>query len=415
MTNKTDRKQGLIGDLGIKKAVRVATTANITLEGLQTIDGVSLATNDRVLVKNQTTLTENGIYDASTGSWTRSLDFDGNGDFVNGTLIFVSDGSINTRRLFSTIVTDPVTIDSSSIQFNFAIAFGDAGLVASNNLSDVPNKSTARDNLGLEIGVDIPSYFDVSKYSSGNFYVDSSSSANTYTLIKASSLINPVNSFDTYYNGMTICFRANNANTGASIVNVNFAGVKNLLKADFSTALAAGDIPTDKDVEFRYNGTAFGLVTDVASGNVVQIVNTQTGAVATGTTLIPVDDTIPQNTEGDEYMSLAITPKNAANKLLIQVSFQSSNSASSNTQVVALFQDSVANALIAFTGPQTSSGQNTRANFTYYMTAGTTSATTFKVRAGGNVAGTVTFNGSGGSRQMGGVSNSSITITEYKA
>ncbi len=50
---------------------------------------------------------------------------------------------------------------------------------------------------------------------------------------------------------------------------------------------------------------------------VVQVVNTQDGAVATGTTVLPWDDTIPQNTEGDQYMSLSITPTNASNKLIL--------------------------------------------------------------------------------------------------
>lgn len=51
MTNATDRRNGLLGELGIKKPVRVATTANITLSGLQTIDGVTVVEDDRVLVK----------------------------------------------------------------------------------------------------------------------------------------------------------------------------------------------------------------------------------------------------------------------------------------------------------------------------------------------------------------------------
>ena len=58
----TDRLNGLTAAVAIKAPVKAATTANITLSGLQTIDGVSCAAGDRVLVKNQATPSENGIY-----------------------------------------------------------------------------------------------------------------------------------------------------------------------------------------------------------------------------------------------------------------------------------------------------------------------------------------------------------------
>src|SRR3982750_1359631 len=83
------------------------------------------------------------------------------------------------------------------------------------------------------------------------------------------------------------------------------------------------------------------------SGSVVQVKNVQTGAVANGATLIPYDDTIPQITEGDEYMTLAFTPLNAANKLRIDVVFACSPNLNSEELAVALFQDSGANALAA--------------------------------------------------------------------
>jgi hypothetical protein len=149
-------------------------------------------------------------------------------------------------------------------------------------------------------------------------------------------------------------------------------------------------------------------------GSVVQIVNTQTGAVDTGTTALPYDDTIPQNTEGDEYMTLSITPTSTTNKLKIDVVCNISNSFAS-TKCVGLFQDSTANALAAVAEAQSGNNYITNFKFTYYMTAGTTSETTFKVRAGAHSAGTTTFNGVNGARIFGGVMASSITITEIKA
>ena len=154
----------------------------------------------------------------------------------------------------------------------------------------------------------------------------------------------------------------------------------------------------------------------VPSGSIVQVVNTQTGAVATGSTVIPLDNSIPQNTEGDQYMSLSITPTNSNNKLLIQVIAMFGLSGG-DTATIALFQDSTANALAA----QAFKTDNSVANvpgifaFNHYMTAGTTSATTFKIRMGPAISLTLTFNGTSGTRLFGGVAASSITITEIKA
>jgi hypothetical protein len=146
---------------------------------------------------------------------------------------------------------------------------------------------------------------------------------------------------------------------------------------------------------------------------VVQTVNTQTGAVSTGTTQILHDDSIPQNTEGDEYMTLAITPKNTNNILKIEVVFHFATTTASDS-VVALFQDSTAGALAAISTHNAVINGTAVCNFSHYMTAGTVSATTFKVRAGPSGAYTMTFNGAGGGRKLGGVLSSSITITEYQ-
>lgn len=148
------------------------------------------------------------------------------------------------------------------------------------------------------------------------------------------------------------------------------------------------------------------------AGSVVQEVYTQTGAVASGTTQIPYDNTIPQNTEGDEYMTLAITPTNSSNTLRIEALINFSNSTGSASCCAALFQDSTANALNAVAGASSGGAIPSQMKIVHEMTAGTTSATTFKVRAGPNAAQTFTFNGSSGAGIFNGVYMSSITITE---
>ena len=151
-----------------------------------------------------------------------------------------------------------------------------------------------------------------------------------------------------------------------------------------------------------------------SKAKMIQVVNTQTGAVASSSANIPYDDTIPQNTEGSEYMTLAITPTDSNNKLLIQVIAEVSNSSGANT-TGALFQDSTANALAASISASDRGAHNDgTVVINHYMTAGTTSSTSFKVRLGGSV-GTTTFNGVAAGRKFGGVSASSITITEIQA
>lgn len=146
-------------------------------------------------------------------------------------------------------------------------------------------------------------------------------------------------------------------------------------------------------------------------GQPIQCKRTATGAVATGSTALPADDSIPQNTEGDQYMSQAITPSSPANVLLIDVNVQLSSTVGDNPGA-ALFQDSTANALAAMsdTGAQGASvGSNLK--FRHMMLAGTGSATTMKVRAGYS-SGTTTFNGASGTRRYGAVMASELGIEE---
>lgn len=104
--------------VSIKRPVRVATTAAITLSGTQTIDGVALNAGDRVLVNNQADTTTSGIYLVAAGAWTRSPDAIGNTDYVTGTQLLVTSGTVNGGLLFSLTTTDnPVVIGTSHLTF----------------------------------------------------------------------------------------------------------------------------------------------------------------------------------------------------------------------------------------------------------------------------------------------------------
>lgn len=149
-------------------------------------------------------------------------------------------------------------------------------------------------------------------------------------------------------------------------------------------------------------------------GAVVQVVTTGFPSSATTTTVIPNDDTIPQITEGGEFMTQAITPKATTDILVIEAVSLVANSGADYI-IGAIFQDSTANALSAMSLYSNDSNSTRQIVLGYSMAAGTASATTFRVRLGPSGANTLTFNGSAGARKFGAINKSYIKITEYKA
>ena len=166
--------------------------------------------------------------------------------------------------------------------------------------------------------------------------------------------------------------------------------------------------------DYGLSGTVAFSGTVTGAGKILQIVNDQTGASTTNTTNMPVDDTIPQSNEGGEVLSVAITPSSSSNKLLIQVHV-SLNSSSQQGIHAALFQDSTAGALAAQVSYVDGTHWANSMSFNHFMTAGTTSETTFKVRVGANSGSTTRINGVSGARRSGGVGSTSITVTEISA
>jgi hypothetical protein len=127
-STSTSRIDGLSAELAMKAPVAVATTANITLSAAQTINGVAVVADDRVLVKDQTDDTENGIYIAQGTAWTRAKDFDSTRDVVEGTLVFVQSGTIAADSVWRQTTTGTITPGTSSINFELAQTFAaDAG------------------------------------------------------------------------------------------------------------------------------------------------------------------------------------------------------------------------------------------------------------------------------------------------
>lgn len=103
--------------LFFKDPVRVATTANITLSGAQTIDGVSVIAGDRVLVKAQTTGANNGIYVCASGAWSRATDADSSAEMKSGTACFVDEGTANADTQWLLTTNDPITLGTTALVF----------------------------------------------------------------------------------------------------------------------------------------------------------------------------------------------------------------------------------------------------------------------------------------------------------
>lgn len=99
-----------------KEPVRAATTANITLSGVQTIDGVSVVVGDRVLVKNQTTATANGTYLAAAGAWSRTTDFDIAAEAL-GASCFVSEGATLGNTVWVMTTDGPIILGTTNLAF----------------------------------------------------------------------------------------------------------------------------------------------------------------------------------------------------------------------------------------------------------------------------------------------------------
>lgn len=143
----------------VKRMARAATTANITLSGTQTVDGIALVANDICLVKNQTTASGNGPYIVKSGSWVRVDEFDDTNDYSQGALFPVRLGSANAGTMWMCTNTGSITFGSTSItiaKFNSVagaaggsdtyVQFNDSGNLSGSNGSTY-SKSTKTTSL----------------------------------------------------------------------------------------------------------------------------------------------------------------------------------------------------------------------------------------------------------------------------
>lgn len=132
---------GLFQGMVPKGTVRVATTANITLSGLQTIDGITGIVDDKVLVKNQDAGYENGLYYMKSGDWVRTENFDSSEDAKPGSYVIVLEGTVNHDITYFVSNDSPITLGVTVIVWSLFSRLGDyvdgVALLRTGNVFDV--------------------------------------------------------------------------------------------------------------------------------------------------------------------------------------------------------------------------------------------------------------------------------------
>ena len=136
--------------LNPKASCQVATTANITLSGLQAIDGYTTLASDRVLVKNQTTSSQNGIYLASASAWTRATDMDVWAEVAGAYTVILNGGQADTGWVCNASTTGTIgTTAMPWVQFSgSATYYAGTGLTLASNTFSITNTGVTAASYG---------------------------------------------------------------------------------------------------------------------------------------------------------------------------------------------------------------------------------------------------------------------------
>lgn len=280
-------------------------------------------------------------------------------------------------------------------------------LAVVNGGTGASDAATARTNLGVGTG-DSPQFTalnvgdasdtTITRVSAGVIAVEGSN------VVLASSIGVSVQAYDATLTALAGVLTAANKIPYATALNT--ASELDFLDEDAMTSNSATAVPSQQSVKAYVDNN------DV----VVQRVYTSVATMSSSATIqIPLDDTIPQKTEGLEAITLAITPTSATNRLRIRAIVNGASSGSNQTHIAALFQDSTANALQVAAGFEAIGNNVISIPLQYEMVSGTTSATTFKIRMGSDSSSTYTLNGASAARLFGGVMAHTMVIEEILA
>ena len=174
--------------LDFKDSVRAASTANVTVSGPgAAIDGVTLSSNDRVLLKNQSTASENGIYvfNGAASAMTRATDADSSDEVTPGMFVFVEEGTVNADNGFVLTTDGSITVGSTSLAF---AQFSGAGqITAGDALTKTGNQLDVNDdNVTLEVNSDALRIKGISATAVGDLLIGQASNAGYTRLVKPS-------------------------------------------------------------------------------------------------------------------------------------------------------------------------------------------------------------------------------------
>jgi len=269
--------------------VQVATTANIALTGTQTIDGVAVVNGSRVLVKNQTSTQENGVYVVAAGAWTRATDMDTWTETISYT-VKVSEGTSWAGMTFSSSTTVGGTIDTNSIIWNAAgsgsvaslnTVFGTNALNANttgtgntaNGVSSLNANTTGIDNTAYGIYSLILNTTGSHNTTSGRSTLNSNTTGNYNSAYGRSSMSgNTTGSNNTAYGRSSLFSNsAKNESTAVGYNSMTYADSTTTSAISYNTAIGAyslrGSLTASNNVGTRNTAVGHSALVGMTSGS----------------------------------------------------------------------------------------------------------------------------------------------------
>jgi len=301
---------------------------------------------------------------------------------VQGLVYFYKDN----YSMATTTFTDGTTITSEWCN--------EVDAVVHDVLGGATTDAAARTALGLAIGTDVQAYdADLTTLGAGG------AGARTFLGLAIGTDVQAYDADLSAIAGLTSAANKVPMFSGSATATLLDFKDEDTLVSDSSTA-----VPSQQSVK---------AYVDTYGSRVVQVVEATLSTVKTINATWPLDNTIPQSSEGTEVLTVAVTPTNASNKLRIEFIAGVVGYSQAQYGMVALFQDSGVNA-IAVGGQYVAQALSLGAPFamTHVTVAGTTSSTTFKVRCSG---GNIYFNGdSGGNSVLGALGVVYLRVTEIR-